>query len=161
MKNKKWLNYTLGILFTLIALTAIGVAGFRIGMMQQVPFARMGNGNGPMMQGVNPRANNNNIYPNDNTAGNDNNGKDNFGGGPQFMQGNPHSNDFNNRGFDRGRGGMSIFGGLFGLIHIAILALLLWFGYKLVQKSGWKLVRVQAASATTEAPSVEVEEKKE
>ncbi len=36
MKNKNWLNYTLGILFTLIALTFVGVAGVRVGMMQNV-----------------------------------------------------------------------------------------------------------------------------
>ena len=161
MKNKKWLNYTLGILFTLIALTAVGMAGFRVGMMQTIPFARMGfdhnfGNNGPMMQNANPADGSINANPNDKTDGN--NG---FGGNPQFMQGNSRGHDFNDRGFDQGRGGMSMFGGLFGLIHIAILALLAWFGYKLVKNSGWKLVRAQAAPQTTETPSVEVEQKKE
>jgi hypothetical protein len=149
MKNKKWLNYTLGILFSLIALAAVGMAGFRVGMMQNVPFGRMafdqnfGN-NGPMMQGVNP------------TDGTNSNNS----GDPKFMQGNMRGQEFNHRGFDR-RGGMSVFGGLFGLIHFAILALLLWFGYKLVKNSGWKLVRVQNAPAAAESASAEVEEKKE
>lgn len=143
MKNRKWLTYTLGTLLTLIALAVVGMAGFRVGMMQTGTSPRMGMGempafnqnvdkNDPNSQGVNPNGNGNN-----NT---------------------PRGNDFNPHGFDRGHRGMPMFGGLFGLIHIAILALLLWFGYKLVQNSGWRFVRVQNNAP---AASVEVEEKKE
>jgi hypothetical protein len=159
MKNKKWLNYTLGILFSLIALAAVGMAGFRVGMMQTVPFGRVafdhnfGN-NGQMMQGVNPTDGTNNTVPNNNANGG------NFEGDPRFMQGNMRGQEFNKRGFDR-RDGMSVFGGLFGLIHFAILALLLWFGYKFVKNSGWKLVRVQNTSTAAEPISAAVEDKKE
>jgi hypothetical protein len=147
MKNRKWLTYTLGALLTLIALAVVGMAGFRIGMMQTGDFPRMGIGERPgfnqnvdkndhNMQGFNPNGNGNN--------------------------GTPRGNGFNPRGFDRGHRGMPMMGGLFGLVHIAILALLLWFGYKLIQNSGWRLVRVQnetpMASKTVNA---EVEEKKE
>lgn len=151
MKNKKWLNYTLGILFSLIALAAVGMAGFRAGMMQTIPFGRMAfdhnfENNGSVMQGVNPT--------DGTTNGN------NFGSNPKFMQGNMRGQEFDHRGFDR-RGRMSVFGGLFGLIHFAILALLLWFGYKLVKNSGWKLVRVQNTDSAQESASAGVEEKKE
>lgn len=147
MKNRKWLTYTLGTLLTLIALAVVGLAGFRVGMMQTGGFPRMGiaerpafnqnvDKNDPNTQGVNPNGNNNG--------------------------GNPRGNDFNQHGFDRGHRGMPMLGGLFGLIQVAILALLLWFGYTLVQKSGWKLVRVQGQTpAASETVHAEVEEKKE
>ena len=136
MKNKKWLSYTLGILLTLVVLVAVGGAGFRAGMMQNAVITRNFDGAG-------------HAFTHDFS--------DN--GAPHSMQGNSRGNDFNGHGFDRGR--ISPFGGLFGLIHIAILGLLAWFGYKLVQKSGWKLVREQAPTTTTEAPNMEVSEKKE
>jgi hypothetical protein len=140
MKNRKWLTYTLGTLLTLIALGVVGMAGFRIGMMQTGGFPRMGiaerpgfdqnvDKNAPNAQAFNPNGNNN-----------------------------PRDNDFSSHGFDRRHPGMPMPGGLFGLIHIAILALLLWFGYKLIQNSGWRFVRVQNNAPAT---SVEVEEKKE
>jgi hypothetical protein len=49
------------------------------------------------------------------------------------------------------------------LIHVVVLGLLLWVGYKFVKNSGWKLTRVQAstAPAASETPNVEIEEKKE
>jgi len=145
MKNRKWLTYTLGIVLILIALTVVGMAGFRAGMMQNgVPFARMHNNpafaqhydnNGPMMQGNNSNNNGNN---------------------------NPHGNDFGNRHDNGRRGGISMLGGLFGLIHIAVLGLLVWFGYKYVQKSGWRFVKVSAATVeTNQTPSEVVEEQKE
>jgi hypothetical protein len=140
MKNRKWLTYTLGTLLTLIALAVVGMAGFRVGMMQTGDFPRMGMGERPAF--------NQNMDKNVPTTPGDNN---NFGG-------NPHGNGFNPRAFDR----MPIPGGLFGLIHIAILALLLWFGYKLIQNSGWKFVRVQNNAPTViKAASTEVDEKKE
>jgi hypothetical protein len=145
MKNKKWVTYLLGALLTLIALTVVGVAGFRAGMMQSADYPRMGIGerpafnqnvdkNNPRMQASNPDE------------------KDDLGRIPQ-------SNGFHPRGFDRG---MPMRGGPLGLIHIAILALLLWFGYKFVQKSSWRLVRVQnEAPRTSETVNAEVNEKKE
>lgn len=152
MKNRKWLTYTLGALLTLIALAVVGMAGFRVGMMQSGAFPPMGIGERPAFnQNVDKNdPNAQGVTPGDNTNPN---GTDNPG---------PRGNGFNPRGFDRGHGGMPMMGGLFGLIHIAILALLLWFGYKFVQNSGWRLVRVQNnAPAANETVSVDVEEKKE
>lgn len=154
MKNKKWLTYTLGILFTLIALAAVGVAGFRIGMTQNTAFGRMSNGgpafghnfanNSQMMQGNNPGTANGN-----------------FGGNQHSMQGNPRGNDFGGRQHNDRRGGFSIF----GLVQLAVAGLLIWFGYKLVKNSGWKLVRVEttapAAPVVNEPVDSEAEEKKE
>lgn len=146
MKNKKWLTYTLAILFTLIALTVVAGAGFRAGMMQNTsflrpPFAHNFNGGTQVMQ-RNPHDDRN----------------------AQPMQGDSHNNGFNNnnRGGDRRGGGMPFFSPIFGLIHLAVLGVLLWIGYKLVKKSGWRLARVEASASPTvsETPSVEVEEKK-
>ena len=65
MKNKKWATYIVGTLLSLIALVAVGVAGFRAGIMQSAAFPRMGFGekpafhqnldkNDPRMQAGNP-----------------------------------------------------------------------------------------------------------
>jgi hypothetical protein len=166
MKNKKWLTYTLGILLTLVVLAAVGGAGFRIGMMQNTSFARLpfahnfdggpqamqrnfqNNGGNQSTQG-NPQDNNNPRSIQGNFQGN---------GRPQAM----HNLGFENRGNDR-RGGMFFFPSIFGLIHLVVLGLLLWLGYKLVKNSGWRLTRVQASPApiANETSSVKVEEKKE
>ncbi|MFN8413890.1 MAG: hypothetical protein U0Z26_16030 [Anaerolineales bacterium] len=160
MKNKKWLSYTLGILLSLIALTAVGVAGFRAGMMQTAPFGRMA---GDRHNFAN---NSQSQMPQGNVPNNNNNGQNNSGGNPQAMQGNFHGNEFGNRQQNDRRGGSPISGGFFGLIHLAIAGILLWFGYKLVKNSGWKLVRVESntpATPTTasEPVSTKNEEKKE
>ncbi len=134
MKNKKWLTYTLGILLTLIVLAAVGGVGFRVGAMQSASLTRS-------------------AFTHD------------FDGGLQFMQGNSHDREFgNNREGDRrGGDGTSFFSPIFGLIHIALLGLLGWFGYKYVKNSGWRLTRVQATPAPVadETASVDVDEKKE
>ncbi len=144
MKNRKWLTYTLGILLTLVVLAAVGGAGFRIGVMQNASFARPAFAH-------------------------------NFDGAPQSMQGNFHENsapqamqeNSRDRGFDNlgadYRSGMPFFSPIFGLIHLAVLGLLLWLGYKFVKQSSWRLIRVQASPApiANETSSVEVEEKKE
>jgi hypothetical protein len=146
MKNKKWLSYTLGILLTLIVLVAVGAAGFRIGAMQNNTFAH------PMMNGAGP------------------NFERGFGNGqmPNFHPQGFEGRDFHGRGFDRGermeRGGF--FPPIFGLIKLAVLAALLWFGFKLIKNSGWKLTREAAsvpapAPVVSEAPAAEVDEKKE
>jgi hypothetical protein len=161
MKNRKWLTYTVGVLLTLVILAVVGGAGFRIGMMQNASFARPFfahnfDGGSQVMQG-----NSQNNGGNQSTQGNfhDN-------GGTQAMQGNPHNQGFDNRGNNRGndrKGGISFFSPIFGLIHFVVLGLLLWLGYKLVKKSGWRLTRAQVSPApvANETPSVEVEKKKE
>ena len=137
MKNKKWFTYTLGILLTLIVLAVVGGVAFRIGATQNSEFVH------PMMNNAGPA----------------------FSHGFDMPGGNFHDQDFggmgfHGRGFDRG--GRSFFSPIFGLIRLAVLGLLLWGGYKLIQKSGWRLTRVtEPAAVTSETPSVEVEEKKE
>jgi hypothetical protein len=161
MKNKKWLTYTLGALLTLVVLAVVGVAGFRIGMMQNVSlvrptFAHNFDRAPQLMQG-NPQSKGEGQF----TEGNfpDNGERQGMEGGFQSF-----GNRGNDRAFDRRDGGMR-FPPFFGLIHLAVLALLLWLGYKLVKKSGWRLTRVQATSATAPAenptPSAEIKEKKE
>ncbi|HQX02036.1 MAG TPA: hypothetical protein PLQ94_07995 [Anaerolineales bacterium] len=137
MKNKKWFTYTLGILLTLIVLAVVGGVAFRIGAAQNSEFVH------PMMNNAGPA----------------------FSHGFDMPGGNFHDQEFggmgsHGRGFDRG--GRSFFSPIFGLIRLAVLGLLLWGGYKLIQKSGWRLTRVtEPAAVTSETPSVEVEEKKE
>jgi hypothetical protein len=164
MKNRKWLTYTLGILLTLVVLGVVGAVGYRIGTMQNATFVHPSftqnfDGGAQTM----PRSFQNDGMPPRMQENFHNNG------GPQGMQANPHNQGFdnrgNNRGFDR-RGGRSFFPPIFGLIHLALLGLLLWVVYKLVKNSGWRLTRVAASpaptvSATPSAESVEVEEKKE
>jgi len=154
MKNKKWLTYTLGVLLTLIMLSVVAGAGYRIGMMQNASFARPSfthNFDGA------PQAIKENIQGN---------------GNPHTMQGDFRDNDkiqafSSDRGFDRRDGGFSFLPPIFGLIRLVVLGALLWLGYKFVKKSGWRLTRMQASPAPTPAPSAsespngEVGEKKE
>ena len=141
MKNKKWLTYTLGILLTLIILAAVGAVGFRIGSMQNNTFVH------PMMNGAGPSFDHG------------------FGNGqmPNFHQQGFEGRDFHDRGFDRGgRGGF--IPPIFGLIKLAVLGALLWFGFRFIKNSGWRLTRdavPASAPAASEPPSVDVDEKKE
>jgi hypothetical protein len=158
MKSRKWLTYTVGVLLTLVVLTAVAGAGIRVGMMQNASFARPAfthnfDGGNQSMQGNfqdngNPQAMQGNFHNN---------------GGPQSMQGNSRNRGFDNRTNDRRDGGLPFLSPIFGLIRLAVLGLLLWIGYKFVKKSGWRLSRVAATPApvVSETPSVEVEEKKE
>jgi hypothetical protein len=164
MKNRKWLTYTLGVLLTLVVLGVVGVVGYRIGAMQNASFVHPSitqNFDGGA-QSMPKRFQNNGMPPRM---------QENFhnNGGPQGMQANPHNQGFDNRGNNRGgdrRGGMSFFPPIFGVIHLALLGLLLWGVFKLVKNSGWRLTRVTASpapvvSATPSVESTEVEEKKE
>ena len=158
MKNKKWLTYTLGILLTLIVLSVVAVAGFRAGMMQNPSLTRPAfthnfDGGRQSMQGnfdgkTMPQAMQENPHSD---------------GVPQAMQGNSRGQGFDLRGNDRRDGGFSFLSPIFGLVHLAVLGLLIWIGYQFVKKSGWRITRVQASPApvVNETPSVEVEEKKE
>jgi hypothetical protein len=123
MKNKKWLTYTLGIVLTLIVLAAVGGAGFRMGVMQSASFANLTDGSVAKFHSF------------DNVHGMD--------GDFSRMDGSNSS-----RGFDRGRGDdRSGFSPIFGLIRLLVLGALVWFGYKLIKNSGWKLVKVNASEA--------------
>jgi hypothetical protein len=152
MKNKKWLNYTLSILLTLVVLTLVAGAGFRAGMIQNISSLRDANGarlsfahdvrdtsrgmKGALQDGVNPQSNSL----------------------PQDFQRQMTGMD---RGFDRRDGGFPAF----RLIPLIVLGLLVWLGYVLVKKNGWQLsfskVTSTPAPAAVETSSVEVEEKKE
>jgi hypothetical protein len=145
MKNRKWLTYTLGILLTLLVIAGVGMAGFRMGVMQSAKLVR--NADGTKEQ----------IQPFGHMRGFENKINNQPGGNPRMMQGFDQGG-FGRGGFERGRGGRHFFSPIFSLIHIALLGLLLWFGFKLVKNSGWRLTRTPAASET---PKVEAEEKKE
>jgi hypothetical protein len=158
MKNRKWLTYTLGILLTLVVLTAVAGAGFRIGMTQNASFARPAfarnfDGNAQSMRGNFQDNGGPQAMMQGNPHGN---------GGYQAMQGNSRNQGFNSRGGDRRDGRMSFLSPIFGLIRLVVLGLLVWIGYKFVKKSGWRLSRVQASAApvVNEPPVVEVEEEK-
>ncbi len=181
MKNRKWLNYTIGILLTLVVLTAVAGAGFRVGMMQNASFARPAfthnfDGDPQAMRG-----NSQNDGVRQPAAGNSQNndapqamqGNSRDSGSMQgnsrdrgSMQGNSQTQGFDNRTNDRRDGGISFLSPIFGLIRLVVLGLLLWIGYKFVKKSGWTISRVQASPApvatptATEVPSAEVEEEK-
>lgn len=123
MKNNKWIWWTLTILLTLVVLVGVGGAGFRMGLMQSVNIARNTGGTLP-------------------TFGN----MHNFGDEVNNQTRNPH---MQMQGFDRARGfdhggGLGAFSALFGLVHLAVLGLLLWAGYKHYKKSGWQFVKVTA-----------------
>lgn len=143
MKNTKWIWRVLAVLFTLVVLAAVGFTGFRIGVAQAANLTAdnsaflLGHGHG-------------------------------FDGG--MMKGDfdghsfDHGRSSGGRGdFGGGRSGFSLFSPLFLLIRLAVLGGLIWLGYTLVKRSGWKLMKTPAAPATTveETPSVQEDEKKE
>lgn len=153
MKNNKWLNYTLGVLLTLIVLTAVAGAGFRAGMTQNVSIAQLKNGARPSFAD-----NDFSKSMRDEALQNDKNG---FAQQDLRMQG-----MVGERGdFDRRDGGFSFISPIFGLIQLLVLGALVWIGYTFVKRSGWRLSFSKATSApapvTEPAPVVEVEEQKE
>lgn len=82
----------------------------------------------------------------------------NFGQGfntqnmPMHNFGKGNERDFNH-GFGSGSFGMRGGGsGFFSLIHILLLGIVIWFAYKLIKGSGWKLSLTQQA---VESPKVE------
>jgi hypothetical protein len=91
----------------------------------------------------------------------------NFNGAPRFMQRNIPGNGgpqgvpngfrdqgFGNHGFNRG-GRMPFFSPIFGLIRLVVFGLvitaLVWLGYALVKKSGWRLMRTQETASVPSA----------
>ena len=145
MKNRKWLTYTLGTLLTIMVLAAVAVASFRVGMMHNATFARPA-----FAQNFDARPQ---MMP-----GNPHNGFDGFNGF-HGMQGDPRQFRNDNRGGEHRGHGMFFFPPIFGLIHLLILAVLLWVVYKLVQSSGWRLTRVVSPTAPT-VEAAPIKEKK-
>ena len=141
MKNKKWLTYTLGTLLALAVLAAVGGAGYRIGMMQNKSFARDFNGAPSAMQRNFKENSGDQRMP----------GNFHSNGGPQFMQENPHNRGFYNRGDTRGG---RFFFPFFGLVHLAVMGLIIWVVYKLVKKSGWRLSLTKTSPVPTPTQSI-------
>ena len=139
MKNKKWIWITLTILLTLVVLVGVAGAGFRMGMMQNFNLMRNANG-GPAQ-----------FPPFGQMHGFERDFNGRPGGDPHMMQG------YGRGGFAHGRGGF--LSPLFGLVHLAIFALLVWAGYTLFKKSGWQFVKVTAPAKSEDTPALD--EKKE
>jgi hypothetical protein len=129
MKNK-WVRWTLTALLTLIVLAGVGGAGFRLGIMQGRNIELRKEGAPP------PFAHSQRFGNNEFNKRLGSNGQDS-----------DHNNrrEFN-RGFQHGfrRGGLL---SIFGLIRLAVLGLIIWGGYTLYQRSGWRFVKVNASEA--------------
>jgi len=135
MKTRKWIWWTLAVIFTLAAFTVIGFAGFRIGYVQGLK--------------ANPNASNFMARPVWRGQGQAQNFDKNF------EQRNPvHAQRFGEKQNDR-FGGRGHFGSpLAGLGTIIILGLLVWLGYKYVKNSGWRLTRtVESEPVVVETPA--------
>lgn len=146
MKSKKWLWVTLTILLTLVVLVVVAGAAFRMGATQSARLVQAGGG--VTVQGL-PFSHMRSFEQNQNGQP----GFDQQGYAPRMMQGFDQGyaprmmHGFGRGGFERGHGGF--FSPIFGLVKLAILAGLLWLGYKLIKNSGWKLVRMEATSEST------------
>jgi hypothetical protein len=128
---KKVLFWLLGAVVLIGLLAGAGVAGYRIGRMQAT------DGTAPQF-GQSDRFTNPDKMPQFRPSMNDHG----FNPGPGQGFGGPHI--MMNRG--RGFGFFSPFRFLF---HIALLGLVIWFGYKLFKGNGWQL------SLTRQAETVE------
>ena len=140
MKTRKWLWWTLAIILTLVVLGFTGMAGYRVGLMQGARVAQTALQN----ENADGKATTDQWQMPPHMRGFDGNDFRNFRS-QDFGRG----QDFNGRNFDRfnGRGGFPFLAQLFGLVRLAVLAVLIWFGYKLVKNSGWRLTRVTAEPA--------------
>lgn len=146
MKNTKWIWRILAVLLALVVVAGVGFTGFRIGMMQSVNLPDGMNFGWHSFDGNFPHGDNSD------------------------MRGFDHGHDFGGHGSNRGgRDGFSFFSPIFGLIRLVVLGGLIWLGYTLVKRSGWRLVKVNATQAAAtpaedvveETPSAEVDEKKD
>ena len=144
MKTRKWLWWTLTIVLTLVVLGFTGLAGYRVGLMQGTSVARTAlrirNSDGKTVaeQPVPSHLRGSEGKDYQNFPG------QNFGPGQRF-----DAHSFNR--FDRRTEfpfiGFPFLVPLFGLVRLAVLAVLIWLGYKLVKNSGWRLTRVAAEPA--------------
>ena len=138
MKTRKWIWWTLAVILTLVVLAAAGFAGYRVGYARGLT--------------ANPNAKDFMAGPFWRGQGHMQNLDKNFdqrGPVPGQEFGGRQFDRFDGRNFDRfnGRGGFPFFAPLFGLVRLAVLAVLIWLGYKLVKNSGWRLTRVTAEPA--------------
>jgi hypothetical protein len=153
MKNRKWLTYTLGTLLTLVVLAVVAGASFRIGMMQNASFMHRP----AFTNGFQPKPGT--LPGNRDPQSMPGNPHDEFGGFPG-MPGNQYQHGFHNRGNGHGGHGMFFFPPIFGIIHLLILALVIWVVYKLIEKSGWRLTRIEAPAVTDSESVDEIKGKK-
>ena len=135
MKTRKWLWWTVAVALTLVALGFTGLAGYRIGFMQGTGFKKQfaaqiqnnANGTQPTApEQFNPHG-----------RGFKGNDSRDFGGRGFDSKRGFDGRGFDNRGFDR-RDSHSFF----SLVGLALLALVVWLGYKYIKNSGWRLTRV-------------------
>jgi hypothetical protein len=148
MKTRKWIWWTLVVILTLVALTAAGFAGYRVGYMRGLA--------------ANPNAKDFMAGP--------------FWHGPGHMQNLEKDSDqrgfgpaqeFGGKQFDR-FGGRERFGSpLAGLVGLIVLGLIIWLGYKLVKgmagKQGWQLAltfNTKNADESVAAEKVELKKAK-
>lgn len=114
MKNKKWLWITLTTLLTLVVMIGVAGAGFQAGLTQNANFL---NSNGITAH-----------------FSHENNFEQHHGSNPHTMQG------FEQGGFNR-HGARGFLAPIFGLFQLTLIGLVLWFGYKFIKNSGWKITR--------------------
>lgn len=139
MKTNKWIWRVLAVLLTLAVLAGVGFAGFRVGVVQ---------GANLTAEDFSTMFAHGRGFDGDMMNGGFDHGRSNFGGRDGFG----------------GRGGFGFFGPLFGLFHLAVLGGLVWLGYTLIKRSGWRVVNVNASQPVAPAAASaepEAEEKKD
>lgn len=134
MKNK-WVRWILSALLTFIVLAGVAGAGFRIGLMQGKNIESRKDGAAPFF--AHPQRFDNNEF---NKQLKDSDGGFEHNNRREFNRGIPH-------GFSRG-----FLFPLFGLIKLAVLGLILWGGYTLYKRSGWRFVKVNAIETESTEP---------
>lgn len=146
---KTWLKVTLAVILALVVLAGAGAAGYRLGLSQNPEvlkqLAELRAQRYSQMQKVTP--------PQALSQQGQNNDAPKQFVNPRGQGFDPHSR------FDRRPdfwSGMFFFP-LLGLIKWAALGALVWFGYRYVKNSGWKLVREgqPAQTGVTSAPAEE------
>lgn len=169
----KWLKITLISLLTLVVLLGVGAAGYRLGLTQNPEviqkLADLRAQRYAQWQQAAPQQQ-------QQQNGATQQGQDALPQQPQRLDGkiNPHGQidprgDFNRNydpraQFDRRDGGRDRSFGVpfFGLLQWIILGAAIWFGYKYVKNSGWKLVReVPQPAPPVAAPAAAEEEPKD
>ncbi|MCJ7433223.1 MAG: hypothetical protein MUO77_07010 [Anaerolineales bacterium] len=146
MKTRKWIWWTLAVIFTLAALTAAGIAGYRIGYMQGLT--------------ANPNAKDFAAGPFWHEQGRGQNPDKNFDQRNPIPAQKPGEKQKDR--FD-GRDRLAL--PLAGLGRLLVLGLIIWLGYKLVTgmagKQGWQLALTFNTKDADESAAVEkVEAKK-
>lgn len=145
MKNTKWIWRVLAVLVGLVVLTGVGFAGYRVGLVQGADLTA---------EELSTLFAHKRGFDGDMTQGE--NGARGYDG--RMNKGSFHPGE---------RGSFSLLSPVFGLFRLAILGGLVWLGYTLFKRSGWRLVNVHATQTVTpttptaETPSAQGDEKKD